>query len=57
MAAARRVTRKRAERGPRPWAWITRPVLIGDWHARRYNVVTDRALAKRLVKLGVARRM
>jgi hypothetical protein len=41
---------------PRAWAWIARPVLIGDWHARRFDLVCDRALARRLIRLGVARR-
>jgi hypothetical protein len=56
MADKPRRTR-RAALEPRAWALIVRPALVGDWHARPSDEVRDRALARRLIRLGIARRI
>jgi hypothetical protein len=35
--------------------WAVRRLLVGDRRLERFDVIEDRALAKRLVRMGLAR--
>jgi hypothetical protein len=52
-AARRAPVRRRAARAV---TWAVRRLLVGDRRIERFDVIEDRALAKRLIRLGYARK-